>query len=69
MIYLVKCLPYLKDSEAGFDLLTFTNNADGSVTMEPVTRTGFGDRYSHGFSLGAGSGLTAVFLVRHSWLP
>lgn len=48
MIYLVKCLPYLKDSEAGFDLLTFTNNADGSVTMEPVTRTGFGDRYSHG---------------------
>lgn len=34
MIYLVKCLPYLKDSEAGFDLLTFTNNADGSVTME-----------------------------------
>lgn len=51
MTYLVKCLPYLKDSEAGFDLLTFTNNADGSVTMEPVTRTGFGDRYSHGLRI------------------
>ena len=51
MIYLVKCLPYLKDSVAGFDLLTFTNNADGSVTMQPVTRTGFGDRYSHGLRI------------------
>lgn len=48
MTYLAKCLPYLATSEAGFDLYTFTNNDDGTVTMETITTNGFGDRYSHG---------------------
>ncbi len=51
LTYLAKCLPYLGTSQAGFDLHTFTNNADGSVTMETVTRNGFGDSYSHGLRI------------------
>ena len=51
LTYLAKCLPYLATSQAGFDLHTFTNNADGSVTMKTVTRNGFGDRYSHGLRI------------------
>lgn len=51
LIGLAKSLKYMASSEAGFDLFEITNNADGSVSITPVTTDGFGDRFNHGLRI------------------
>lgn len=45
---IIASLPYMVDSEAGFDIYEITSYDDGSVSVETVTTDGFGDAYSHG---------------------
>lgn len=45
---LLKSMPYLITSEAGFDLYALEELEDGSVQIETVTNNGFGDMNNHG---------------------
>jgi len=48
LVDLARCIPYMVNSVAGFDLFEITENRDGSVSVETITNNGFGDRYNHG---------------------
>lgn len=45
-----RCLKYLKDAEAGFDLVAIKEKGD-KVDIQTVSTDGFGDRYNHGLRI------------------
>lgn len=48
---LLRCIPYMATSKAGFDLYEIDQKSDGSVTINTITNNGFGDRYNHGLRI------------------
>lgn len=48
---LLRCIPYMSTSTAGFDLYEIDQKADGSVTINTITNNGFGDRFNHGLRI------------------
>lgn len=48
---LLRCIPYMATSTAGFDLYEIDQKSDGSVTINTITNNGFGDRYNHGLRI------------------
>lgn len=48
---ILKMIPYMATSVAGFDLYEIEEQADGSITVKTITNNGFGDPYNHGLRI------------------
>ncbi|MCI6675480.1 MAG: hypothetical protein MSG78_00925 [Clostridiales bacterium] len=51
LVALAKSVQYMAVSETGFDLFEIENHEDGSVTINPISTNGFGDRFNHGLRI------------------